>query len=378
MRETMRRPSACRTLAAAALAAASLAVAPTSARAAGALFGQPSAEGIDPTIVRSVAVIVPSGDATEMHLRLEIEGATELMSWVIPVPQTPTASVGSVALFGQLQAASVPVFRWTTSADACATESSPAPEPNDPAPPDEGGRPPESTPTIGWFSAESLADVDATVAWLQSGGTAPDSLEEAMLHAYAAEGMSFLGLRLDGRIERTTVHPVVLRFETPDVAVPLSAMRFAAAPVVDTQVLVLAPERWAPLGMADVELNPLQVNWLQLGPDYAQRVAQALDGDAEGRGFVTEYAGAVPDMHLDAVRNPLWDPEAFFALDKMELGLVSRTHDSALAPADRAVAAPEITDRPMDFEFHRAAMAGSLLDGHLCSLPGNSAEARMR
>lgn len=301
-------------------ALALVAAAPVSARAAGALFGQPGVEGADPTIVQSTAVFVPSSDATEVHLRLEIEGATELMSWVIPVPAPPSVTVGSEAMFGALDAASVSIFRWTTSADACATDFAPESPSDDSASSEDETRSPQSPPTIGWFSAESLADVDSTVAWLQSGGTAPDPLEVAMLESYAAEGMSFLGVRLDGRIERSVVHPVVLRFESPGVALPLSAMRFASAPIVDSRVLVLADERYAPLGMSHVELNRLQVNWLQLGPDYGERVGEALDtSGAQGRGFVTEYVGPVPNMNLAAVRNPSWDPDAFAALDKMDV-----------------------------------------------------------
>ena len=63
-------------------------------------------------------------------------------------------------------------------------------------------------------------------------------------------------------------------------------------------------------------------------------------------------------------RVPLVGAEMLLALDNADLVPVGRAHDRALSVADRAVATPEIANRPVDLEFHRAAVAGSLLDIH--------------
>ena len=63
-------------------------------------------------------------------------------------------------------------------------------------------------------------------------------------------------------------------------------------------------------------------------------------------------------------RVPLVEAEMFLAFDKAELVPVGRAHDRALSAADRAVAPPEIANRSVDFEFHRAAVGGFPLDIH--------------
>jgi hypothetical protein len=60
-------------------------------------------------------------------------------------------------------------------------------------------------------------------------------------------------------------------------------------------------------------------------------------------------------------RVPLIEAERLLAGDKFELVLVSGAHDGALAPTDRTVAPPEIANRSINLESHRAAMARTFL-----------------
>jgi hypothetical protein len=60
-------------------------------------------------------------------------------------------------------------------------------------------------------------------------------------------------------------------------------------------------------------------------------------------------------------RVPLIKAKRLLTGDKFELVLVGGAHDGALAPTDRTVAPPEIANRPMNLESHRAAMARTLL-----------------
>jgi hypothetical protein len=98
------------------------------------------------------------------------------------------------------------------------------------------------------------------------------------------------------------VHPITLSYDSGETCFPLRLTRIAAVADMDIRVFVLANDRAAPTNYRHVVVNPLKIDWLNFAVNYKEVITNAVDAlMADGRAFVTEYAGtsaAVPQFGI--------------------------------------------------------------------------------
>jgi MYXO-CTERM domain-containing protein len=82
----------------------------------------------------------------------------------------------------------------------------------------------------------------------------------------------------------------------------------------------LGDARMVPRNYRHVLVNPLKIDWLNFGANYNEVVTLAVDEkNADGRAFVTEYAG--PSSVVPFVASAgMYDPDAFATVDPAQLG----------------------------------------------------------
>ncbi|HEY0137622.1 MAG TPA: MYXO-CTERM sorting domain-containing protein, partial [Nannocystis sp.] len=69
-----------------------------------------------------------------------------------------------------------------------------------------------------------------------------------------------------------------------------------------------------------VLVNPLKIDWLTRAANYKEVITQAVDAfEADGRAFVTEYAGPSAVVNAAAVYSASWDDTSFIGLDPTEV-----------------------------------------------------------
>jgi MYXO-CTERM domain-containing protein len=67
-----------------------------------------------------------------------------------------------------------------------------------------------------------------------------------------------------------------------------------------------------PTNFRHVTINPLRIDWFRLGDNYDMLVSKALDQEgADGRAFVTEYAGSSEVVPWSGLRGFSWSSEGF-------------------------------------------------------------------
>jgi hypothetical protein len=71
---------------------------------------------------------------------------------------------------------------------------------------------------------------------------------------------------------------------------------------MDIRVFVLAENRAAPTNYKHVLVNPLKIDWLNRATNYKEVITNAVDAFmADGRAFVTEFAGASSAVNTAAI-----------------------------------------------------------------------------
>jgi len=113
-----------------------------------------------------------------------------------------------------------------------------------------------------------------------------------ILDQYITEGHVFVAFRLRHGQEVEDIHPVVIRYPGIEPCIPIRLTRVAAKEDMDIRALFLGESRVVPTNYREVLLNRTQLNWVGLGSNYKELVTMAVDAPAaDGRAFVTEYAG---------------------------------------------------------------------------------------
>lgn len=145
-------------------------------------------------------------------------------------------------------------------------------------------------------------DPEALITWLRDEGYRVTEPMEPYIELYTNEGMKFLALKL---LEAADVNDITpFRFSLPGdtPSIPLRMTALAAEPEMSIAVFMFGEQRyeaknWENVTIEDEQIRfqpntyPLKTNWNAL-------VAQGVDA-ADGRGWVTEFAG--PTTDLDAL-----------------------------------------------------------------------------
>ena len=305
------------------------------ALACGGFFCQPNA----PVVQSGEAIVFAINEeenSVTMHVQILYEGPAEGFSWILPVPSTPTISIGTDLLFRGLFQSTLPTFELDIieeASDTCTLDQAqpiPCPFMNF-AESTAGGASSEATVVeqgnVGPFEFVVLEaaenDPSSIFRWLLENGYDQPEGADALLSYYAGHGQKFAALRLQKDTDTGEIEPIVLTYTTPEgegeailerpgealssqtttrrmalACVPIQLTRIAAANDMPVQVYVLGNARAVPLNYLEVELDDDQVDWVGCinnpscyDNDYRKRF-QAATNDISNHTFITEYAGS--------------------------------------------------------------------------------------
>lgn len=281
------------------------------------------------------------GTHVEAHIQIEYTGDPARFAWVIPLPSEPEFSVGSQALFLNLLNGTVPTFSLTTTFDACSggarSSSSPPSLGCGSSDSSEGfalgaGGTPDASSThspqvagheqVGAFDVVVLrGDPSEVTAWLTDNDylVAPGSLE--VLQRYAARGHVFAAVKLVPGVGVNEIHPLVVRYEGNEPCIPIELTAVAALENMSIRAFFLGQRRTVPTGgYKHVTLAAPSFDFLGLGANYDGVVTRAVDSAvANGRAFVTEYAGSSAVVRRTNLDSTGWNASVFETLDALQV-----------------------------------------------------------
>jgi hypothetical protein len=283
------------------LSALALVAIPRPAEACGGFFC--SFAPVEQTGERIVFGVEP-GKVTA-HIQIDYQGEAEDFGWVVPVSVVPDFDVGPMALFQVLDGATAPSWylQWTYedesacgfwefdqvagAADGAATSDASAPE---------SGVSIVFEEEVGPYNAKVLdaESADALLQWLEDHDfdLAPGS--KPLIDHYLAIDMLFVAVKLTRDAEAGEIQPLVLEMATDTPCVPLVLTRVAAAPDMPIRTWILGDHRAVPMNWFEVAVNEAKIDWFGYGANYEEVARLAVD-EAAGHGFITEYAGQLPD-----------------------------------------------------------------------------------
>jgi hypothetical protein len=104
----------------------------------------------------------------------------------------------------------------------------------------------------------------------------------------------------------------VFRYPGTEPCVPLELTAVAAVDDMNVRAFFFGTDRVVPENYRHVVLNPVKIDWLNLGANYDAVVSSAVDSKgADGQAFITEYAGPSRIVPSQGLTGPLWDASRF-------------------------------------------------------------------
>jgi MYXO-CTERM domain-containing protein len=310
-------------------------LAPREAEACGGTFcdAGPTAMPVDQT---GENILFVMGDGyTEAHIQIQYDPTTEAnqFAWVVPMTALPEFSVGSQPLFDAVLSGTVPAYGFTSVSDDCGFDESgddgfgdtSGGGSTDPTGSDsDTGDGPEIVlqQTVGAFDITVLSGGTAAevMEWLGTNGYQQDPNAEPILAEYLAENYVFAAFKLTNGAETAEIHPVTLTFEVEEACVPIRLTRIAAVEDMDIRTFFLADGRVVPQTYKHVVVNPLKLDWPSNASNYKDVITMAVDSfGAEGKAFVTEYAGTSGVVSRSGLHSELWNPGGFVDLPPVEV-----------------------------------------------------------
>lgn len=273
-------------------------------------------------------LFVMDGKTVEAHVQIQYQGAAERFAWIVPMPKVPDVQVGSALLFNALLQGTVPQFGFTQQTDVCDRGDSDFASGAGGSggglgmggAAGGGGSGPQVVyeKTVGAFEVVVLQGGTAAEVgkWLtdnnyQNIPTAPEILKDYVNQKYV-----FVAIKLTAGANSNEIHPLVFRYEGNEPCVPLKLTRVAATEDMAVRTFFLGDDRVVPTNYKHVTLNPARIDWSAMGQNYKQVVSRAVDSSiANGRAFVTEYAGASNVISQFSFYHPSWDSKAFEGID---------------------------------------------------------------
>ncbi|MCA9648406.1 MAG: DUF2330 domain-containing protein [Myxococcales bacterium] len=322
-----------------ALAMSVAVAAPRTAEACGGMFCDtgPQSMPVDQS-GENILFILDNGEV-EVHIQIQYEGDPAKFAWVIPLTAVPEFSVGSEPLFQALLQGTVPTYGFSTTQDTCPTPM-PTATPNNDAgfddgagltggagtgDEDPGGPQVVLEQTVGAYDIVVLegGTAEEVIDWLDTNGYQQDDEAAPIFEEYLAEGHLFGAIKLSGGAGVDQIHPITLRYTSEEPCVPLRLTRIAAVEDMEVRTFFLGDARMVPTNYRHVLVNPLKIDWLNLASNYKEVITGAVDAEhADGRAFVTEYAGPSNTVSPVGLVEASWSPDAFRTLLPAELPAV--------------------------------------------------------
>ncbi len=269
---------------------------------------------------------------TEAHIQIQYDSTTtaEKFAWVVPMLAVPEFSVGSQALFANALSATVPAYGFNYNFDDCggdaggtgALTSGGGSTGGDEGGDTGGGPMVVLQQTVGAFEITVLqgGTAEEVMTWLGANGYEQDPAAEPILAEYLAENYMFAAFKLTNDAEIGEIHPVTLTFTNDEACVPLRLTRIAAQEDMEVRTFFLAPSRVVPQNYKHVLVNPLKLDWPAYASNYKEVITLAVDAfGADGKAFVTEYAGTSTIVPQFGIYDSAWDPSAFVGLAAVDV-----------------------------------------------------------
>ncbi|MBX7080940.1 MAG: DUF2330 domain-containing protein [Nannocystaceae bacterium] len=271
---------------------------------------------------------------TEAHIQIQYDSTTtaEKFAWVVPMLAVPEFSVGSQALFANALTATVPAYGFNYNFDDCggggsggdggdgltSAGGSTGGEGGDTG----GGPEVVLQQTVGAFEITVLqgGTAEEVMTWLGANGYEQDPNAEPILAEYLAENYMFAAFKLTNDADIGEIHPVTLTFTNDEACVPLRLTRIAAQDDMEVRTFFLASSRVVPQNYKHVLVNPLKLDWPGYASNYKEVITLAVDAfGADGKAFVTEYAGSSTVVSQFGIFDPSWDASAFVGLAAVDV-----------------------------------------------------------
>jgi MYXO-CTERM domain-containing protein len=292
---------------------------PTEALACGGFFCS-QAQPVNQAAER--IVFAQNGDGTVTAIiQILYDGPSETFSWLLPISSVPEGdeiAVASNLAFQRLQSATNPQYSLTTRVEGTCRQDGrndsggggfagtggsasggTAPTGGSGA---TGGVTVVGQGVVGAFEwtvisiDESLPDpTDAAVIWLGDNGYDVPPGSPALLAPYLEDGLYLLALRLTKGSDVGSIRPIVLTYDATLPMIPIKLTAVAANDDMGVMTWLLGQSRSVPQNYLALELNEARINWFNPASNYESVVTAAAD-DAQGQGFVTEYAAATTSL----------------------------------------------------------------------------------
>lgn len=294
--------AACAGLAAAAVTAYS-----PSAEACGGLFCNQS-QPVNQSAERIIFAKNPD-NTVDAVVQIMYDGPSEKFAWVLPVPGSPEVDVSSNQALDRLQNATNPryVLNTTTEGEcagggarfgANADSSAGAPEAgsNNGG---SGGVTVVDSGNVGPYNHTTISvdpstpnPEEAALEWLDTNGYDITALAPDLIRDYLEDGMNLLAVKLQKDTESGDIRPIRIKYDAELPMIPIKLTAVAANDDMGVLVWVLGQERAIPSNYKSLKLNQAAINWFNPNQNYNDVVSMAAN-EAQGQGFVTEYADAV-------------------------------------------------------------------------------------
>jgi hypothetical protein len=265
---------------------------------------------------------------TEAHIQIQYvpEPGVEKFAWVVPLMELPEFEVGSDPLFDQVLASTVPSYGFNTVFTGQDCGDSGFGDGGSGGSDGTGGAETGAAGTTGGGPEIVLQEVvgafeitvlqggsaQELVDWLDANDYAQDPNATPIIEEYLSEGYLFAAFKLANDATVDEIHPVVLRFPVEEACVPLRLTRIAAVEDMAVRSFFLADARVVPQTYRHVLVNPLKLDWPSLASNYSEVVTLAVDAEsADGRAFVTEYAGPTDIVPRGGIFSAQWNAEPY-------------------------------------------------------------------
>lgn len=259
-------------------------------------------------------IFADNGDETVTAIiQILYEGPAESFSWLLPISTVPRGNedigIASNFAFTRLQNATNPSYNLTTRIEGtCAGGFSGA---SGSAGASAGGFPTatpgpnagmgvtvEASGIVGAFEwtvislGSSVDDpAEAAVLWLEENGYDVAEGARGLIGPYLEDGLYLLALRLTKGSDSGSIRPIALTYAASQPMIPIKLTAVAANEDMGVLTWLLSSARGVPQNYLSLELNEAKINWFNASSNYNDVVSAAAD-EAEGQGFVTEFAGA--------------------------------------------------------------------------------------
>jgi MYXO-CTERM domain-containing protein len=307
-------------------AATAVVATPNTARACGGFFCSSATLPVNQAAEKIIFSKNADGTVTAV-IEILYQGPAPAFSWLLPiasVPKPEQIGLASKLAFTRLQSATNPQYSLSTRVDGTCKESG-FPGSNSvgtggsagssaggfavPARDSNEGVTVDASGTIGAFDYkvisvdETVTDPsDVAVKWLTDNGYTVGEGAPGLLRPYLQDGMHLLALRLIKGADVGSIRPLMLTYDGKSPMIPIKLTAVAANDDMGVMTWLLADARGVPQNYLSLELNDARLDWFNNASNYAKVVTAAAD-EAEGHGFVTEFAGKTA-----ALANVVWTP----------------------------------------------------------------------